>query len=98
MHGLNIVYVAVIDNTNSTILKVLDNKNLGTNTAFKMSQKSRKNGDTIDILSEISYLFILFSFSGIFLYYGIYVNCTMRENNHYIKKNEQKLLLEMWWP
>ena len=40
MHGRNIVYAAVIDNTNSTIFKVLENKNLGTNTAFKMSQKT----------------------------------------------------------
>ena len=81
MYGRNTVYIAVIDNTNITIFKVLDNKNLGTNTVFKMSQKKKKkkkNGDMIDIFCQQIHIH-LFSFLSMafFFYYGIYVNCTV---------------------
>ena len=68
MHGQNIVYIAVIDNTNNTIFKVSDNKSLGTNTAFKMLQKKPppppppppKKGQLIFCVRQFIFIYSLF--------------------------------------
>ena len=91
VHGRNIVYIAVIDNTNSIIFKVVDNKNLGTNTTFKMSQKAQKHGDTIDIFCQQIHIYLFSFLSVVFFCTMEYMSTAQCEKNITItSKNRQK--------